>query len=301
MHKLFKLKPGDLVEIIAPASRCSEADLNEMKNLFSTWQLNCKIADTLFGDDLLCANTDTARFNALKNALLDPESRAVICARGGYGSARLIAELDKVSPSDSPKLFIGMSDITALNLFLQQKWQWPVIHGAIAPGRFSPESITAMQALLLGETKEVEFSGLPLNKAAEKELIIENSVVTGGNLSLLQTSIGTKWQLDSCNKIIFIEEAGERGYRIDRMLEHLRQAHIFDTAKAIVLGDFTGGAEPNGNSLIKPVLTRFAQTLEIPVIKIEGVGHDSINFPLPLGTEAKLMLGSKASLKCSYP
>lgn len=115
----------------------------------------------------------------------------------------------------------------------------------------------------------------------------------------MQTSIGTFWQIDGENKIIFIEEIGERGYRIDRMLEHLHQACIFKDVSAILLGDFIGGTEPNGSSLIKPVLERFAQSCEIPVVKVEGIGHGNINFPIPLGTKAKLTLGNKINLICS--
>jgi muramoyltetrapeptide carboxypeptidase len=297
MNKLPKLKAGDIVEIIAPASRCSDNNLTELKELLLSWQLNYRISDDIFGTDLLCANTDECRFNSLKNALLNSESKAVICARGGYGSVRLISELNKVIPPLSKKLFLGMSDVTVLNLFLQQKWKWPVIHAAIAPDRFSQESIAATKSLLVGETDQVEFSGLPLNSSAEKNSSIE-SVITGGNLSILQTSIGTTWQIDGKNNIIFIEEVGERGYRIDRMLEHLRQAYIFKEASAILFGDFTGGAEPNGSSLIKSVLERFAQSCEIPVVQVAGIGHGNINFPLPLGLKAKLTLGEKINLTC---
>ena len=298
MHKLPKLKTGDVVEIVAPASRCSDKNLTELKELLLSWQLNCIVDKNIFGNDLLCANTDEIRFNSLKNALLNSESKAVICARGGYGSMRLITELNKVVPPTSQKLFIGMSDATALNLFLQQKWKWPVLHGALAPDRFSQESIAAIKSILFGEMDQVEFIGLPLNRSAEKNSVIE-TIITGGNLSILQTSIGTTWQMDSKNKIIFIEEVGERGYRIDRMLEHLRQANIFKDVSAILFGDFIGGAEPNGSSLIKPVLERFAQNCEIPVVKVEGIGHGNINFPIPLGTNAKLTLGNRINLICA--
>jgi len=297
MDKLLKLKAGDIVEIIAPASRCSDKNLSELKELLLSWQLNYKISDDIFGTDLLCANTDEIRFNSLKNALLNSESKAVICARGGYGCTRLITELNKVIPPVLKKLFIGMSDATVLNLFLQQQWKWPVIHGALAPDRFSQGSITAIKSILFGEIGQVEFMGLPLNSFAEKNVAIE-AVITGGNLSILQTSIGTSWQIDGKNKIIFIEEVGERGYRIDRMLEHLRQACIFSEASAILLGDFIGGTEPNGSSLIKPVLERFAQSCEIPVIQVDGIGHGNINFPMPLGTKAELILGDKINLIC---
>lgn len=298
MYKLPILKSGDSVEIIAPASRCSSERLTDLKELLLSWQLNCIIDKDIFGNDLLCANSDKIRFRSLKNALQNPVTKAVICVRGGYGTMRLIPALSKITPPVSPKLFVGMSDMTALLLFLQQQWQWPTIHGAAAIDKFSPESITALKSILFAEVDQVEFLGLPLNKPAEKNRIIETTV-TGGNLSLVQTSIGTIWQLNGHNKIIFLEEVGERGYRIDRMLEHLQQATIFKDAAAILFGDFSEGKEPNGSSLVKPVLERFAQNCAIPVGQIAGIGHGHINFPLPLGTEAKLTLGSRIHLVCS--
>lgn len=297
MQKLPTLKPGDTVEIIAPASRCSDQHLKELKELLSSWQLNCIVDKDIFGDDLLCANSDEVRFFGLKNALQNPEIKAVICARGGYGSMRLIPELNKIIPPISPKLFIGMSDITALNLYLQQQWQWPTVHGALALDKFSSESIAAMKSILFAEVQQMEFSGSPLNKFAENKHIIDAPII-GGNLCLVQTSIGTIWQINANNKIIFLEEVGERGYRIDRMLEHLRQANIFKNAAAILFGDFIEGKEPNGSSLIQPVLKRFAESCEIPVIQVEGIGHGETNFPLVLGTNAKLKLGTTTKIVC---
>ena len=291
------LKIGDRIEIIAPASRCSAEQLNSIINTLTSWGLVCSVNDNLFGDDLLCANSDEARFEALKNALLNPETKAVICARGGYGSLRLIPDLTQVPPPNFAKLFIGMSDITALNLFLQQTWQWPVVHGALAPDKFSQESTDALKSLIFGETEDIKFTGEALNQAAQEKISIQ-STLTGGNLSILQASIGTIWQVDGREKIVFIEEVSERGYRIDRMLEHLRQAGIFKDVAAIIFGDFTGGNEPNGSSLINPVLTRFASDFKIPVVKIPGIGHDFINKPLPLGTNVQLSCKEGVKLTC---
>lgn len=299
MNNLPILKPGDSVEIIAPASRCTDQRLAEMKALLESWQLNCIIADDIFGKDLLCANTDKIRFKHLKNALLNPETKAVICARGGYGSMRLIPQLTKVVPPETPKIFVGMSDITALQLFLQQNWQWPTIHGAPAGDKFSPESIAAIKSLLFGDVNQVEFNGLePLNQLAKNNQLIKSSV-TGGNLCLVQAGIGTDWQMDGKDKIILLEEVGERAYRVDRMFEHLRQAKLFKDAAAILLGDYIDGQEPDGTSKIHSVLARFAEGCDIPVVQVKGIGHGNVNYPIPLGTPAQLHLGSEIKLICS--
>ena len=297
MQKLPILKAGDSVEIIAPASRCTDKQLIDLSELLKSWDLNCIVDNDIFGNDLLCANTDEVRFRLLKNALQRSETKAIICARGGYGSLRLIPALSKVIPPKSPKLFVGMSDITALNLYLQQQWEWPTIHGAATLDKFSTESIATLKSILFGEIEKIEFPGVALNEPATKNQLIEASI-TGGNLCLVQTSIGTVWQINGHNKIIFLEDVGERGYRCDRMLEHLSQAAIFKDAAAIIFGDFIGGEEPDGSSLIKPVLARFAESCSIPVIQVVGVGHDHTNFPLLLGTESTLQLGSNITLDC---
>lgn len=293
MQELPVLKPGDTVEVVAPASRCSPEQLSDIIKTLESWGLRCLVDQAIFGDDLLCANSDEHRFKFLKNALLRPETKAVICARGGYGSLRLIPELAKILPPDRCKLFIGMSDITALNLYLEQQWKWPVVHAALAIGKFSPESHEKLKAILFGEINEVVFQGQILNEWYKKteETTVISAPITGGNLSLVQASIGTAWQLNAANKIVFLEEVNERGYRVDRILEHLCQANLFAGAKAIVLGDFLEGKEPDGSSLIDRVLERFAKTrCKLPVIRIEGVGHGYHSFPILFGTQATLQI-----------
>lgn len=288
MQKCPNLKPGDTVEIIAPASRCTDQQLLALKTLLTSWELDCIISPDIFGNDFLCANTDDNRFNLLKKALFNPKTKAVICARGGYGSMRLIPELSKLTPPKTPKCFVGMSDITALNLFLQQAWHWPVIHGSLSQDKFSIESIDAHKSILFGQVNQVEFLVHPLNALAEKKI---KAKLTGGNLSLVQASLGTRWQIDGRNKIILLEEINERGYQIDRMLAQLQQANVFQEAAAIVFGDCLNGKEPDGSSLIQPVLERFAKESVIPVLQVKGIGHGPTNFPIPLGIDAELHSG----------
>lgn len=295
MKTLNTLKPGDSIEIIAPASRCSDQRLVILQTLIESWGLTCLINEELFGNDVLCANSDEKRFSSLVNALNNAKTKAVICARGGYGSMRLIPFLSTLPAPSSPKLFIGMSDITALHLYFNQAWGWSTILGSLNSELLSAESIAMLKAILFGQTTQIVLPGRALNACARNSSIL-NAQLTGGNLCLLQTSIGTAWQLDGRNKIIFFEEIDERGYRVDRMLEHLRQANCLKDAAAIVFGDFIGGNEANGNNLIQTVLERFAEQCEFPVVHIQGVGHGSINFPLILGAQAKLQLGSEIEL-----
>lgn len=298
MHKLPLLKKGDSVEIIAPASRCAEGELETLVDLLESWHLKCLVNQNIFGEDLFCANTDALRFQHLKDALFNQDTKAIISVRGGYGSMRLIPALMALAKPPKPKLFVGMSDTTALSLFFQKKWNWPSIHGSLAANRFSAASIQAMQGLFF-EKKDPDFNALTaVNREAFEEKVIEGRL-TGGNLSLVQASIGTSWQLNAERKILLLEEVGERGYRIDRMLQHLDQASMFKDVKALVFGDFSRGLEPDGSSLIEETLQRFAASCAFPVVRIKGIGHDYINFPIPLGTQARLKLGQEIQLVCS--
>jgi muramoyltetrapeptide carboxypeptidase len=286
------------IDIIAPGSSVSLTDLDAVRDMLSAWGCTPIIPDNLLGDDLLCANTDEQRFEHLKNALFNTESSVIWCMRGGYGCTRLLPKLAELPPPKHQKLLIGCSDITALHIFLQQQWGWSTLHapGAkqAALGQVSETDILAIKDLLLSNpslSHNLEMA--PLNISAKQTTKI-TSTITGGNLCLIQASIGTFWQINARNKILFLEEVNERGYKIDRMLTHLQQAGIFDGLDALILGDFIGGEEPNGKSLIEPVLQRFADTCPYPVLRCLGIGHGFDNHPLPLGTPIQLILASGA-------
>lgn len=292
------LQAGDRVDLVAPASRHPQKNLEETIQLLKDWQLKVNHPKDLYGDDLLCANSDEKRFEHLKEALLNSDSKAVIAVRGGYGATRLLPQLLSLNKPSQSKLFIGMSDITALHIFLQQQWGWSTLHSAVAPFRFSDDSIEKTRKIIFGETKVCHYSGLsPINSLAKQKKTISSTLV-GGNLCLVQASLGTSWQLDTTHKILFLEEVSERGYRIDRMIEHLKQAGLFKEVDAVIFGDFLDGKEPNGSSLVEPVLKRFAENCSFPVLQYKGIGHDFINEPLPLNTSVRLHLDSSANLEC---
>lgn len=300
------LKAQDIVDIIAPASFCPppENSLPAVKDTLKEWGLVPRIAENIYGKDLLCANTDEQRFLFLKEALLNTESKAVWCLRGGYGCTRLIPFLKNINPPKHSKLFIGFSDITALHIFLQDQWGWATLHGPsarqVAIKDIHEDNIIEIKDFILGKQTSIEFNHLtPMNKLAEQNRTV-TSVITGGNLCLVQTSIGTSWQINAAHKILFLEEVNERGYRVDRMLEHLEQAGIFNDVSAIIFGDFIGGKEVDGTNFVEPVLKRFAEQANFPVLRCLDIGHGKTNRPLPFGIPAKLGLGTEASLTIKF-
>jgi muramoyltetrapeptide carboxypeptidase len=298
------LAPGDIVDVVAPGFRCGTEQLERGIAFLERQGLVPRVPPDLFGADLLCANTDAHRFAQLRKALYARDSRAVWCVRGGYGALRIIQRLQALKPPSRPKLLIGYSDATTLHQLLNLFWGWPSLHGPLLDrlgGAEVPEAERAeLAAVLFGGAPQTTFADLqPLNAAARRRHRII-SRLTGGNLTVLQSTLGTALQRRPTG-MLFLEDIGERGYRIDRMLEQLRQAGVLRNLKAIVLGSFLGGAEADGSNLGHAVLERFAQTLAIPVLSGIQAGHGAYQRPVFLHTRAELRCGPEAQLLVHTP
>lgn len=294
------LKQNDSIDIIAPAASSKPEVLIQGRAALAAWKLDCHIPKRIFGKDIFSANNIKQRSKQLIAAILNNQSKAIWCLRGGYGSAKLIPFLENITPPTHQKIFIGFSDITALHLFLQLKWGWSTIHGPswrqFALHEVSKQSLLLMKKIIFGSCDKIIYNNLyPLNKLACKEEII-NAKIIGGNLTLIQDSLATSWQIDATNKILLVEDIHEKAYRIDRMLEQLKQAKILTAIKAILLGDFTDVDEPRGKSLLKETINDFAKNCQYPVFRIKNVGHGFINYPIPLGTISYLYAGKKTRL-----
>lgn len=288
------LKEGDVVDIIAPSSKCHPSVLNQVRTLLASWKLNCHIPDNLFGKSLLYANSDEIRFQHLENALMNETSKAVWCLLGGYGAIKLLPMLKNLKIPKNPKIFIGFSDITALHIFLQNQWGWVTIHGPsalqVCGNKISPDSIDILKKLLCNEKYPLSYEHIiPLNQLAKDSLQITAPII-GGNLHLIQATLGTPWQINAQNKILFIEEIDERAYRIDRALAQLSHAGILNEASALLFGDLVDKGEPDGRFLVQDLIKEFASQFSLPVFQIKNVGHGFINYPLLLGSPAKLCL-----------
>ncbi|MEN9449762.1 MAG: putative LD-carboxypeptidase [Pseudomonadota bacterium] len=288
------LKKNSVVDIIATASGVADRTIVEkLKSLLESWQLTPRISANLFGPDLLCANSDEKRFQQLKDALFNIDSQAIWCLRGGYGCTRLMPSLLKLIPPEKSKLFIGFSDITGLHLFLQQKWHWQTLHGPtlnqVTHHLIDQENIDELKKVIFGQLTELIYLLTPYHKATSR-LDSFQAPITGGSLSLVQTSLGTDWQIETQDKILFLEDVNEAAYRIDRMLQHLQQSGILTHVKAILFGDFTFSAKPEEEKKIQAVLERFAKEQNCPVFRCPDIGHGKRNRCLPFGTPALLDL-----------
>jgi muramoyltetrapeptide carboxypeptidase len=287
------LKENDIVDVIAPGYPSLPHEVEGSRKFLLRWKLQPRIPKGMIKPHFLHANEDQERFAFLKAAIESKDSHVIWCTRGGYGSNRLVPMLAKLKKPKEPKLLIGLSDITSLHVFLTQEWGWKTVHGPILDrmGRnvTLPKHEKELHRLLFGDDKEITFSKIkPLNEAAKK-LKNLNSKIVGGNLTVLHSTLATPWQIDAKNSLLFIEDIGERGYRIDRMLEQFRQAGVFKKCDGIILGDFTGGVEPDtGKDNFNLVWKRWAGDLDIPLFKGLESGHGVIQRPVPFNTKCHL-------------
>src|SRR5580692_6512198 len=298
------LVPGDIVDVVAPGFRCTPEQLEGGIQFLKRQGLIPRVPPDLFGADLLCANTDAHRFAQLRKALYARDSRAVWCVRGGYGAIRIIERLQALKPPAHPKLLIGYSDATTLHQLLNLFWGWPSLHGPLldrlGSAAIPDEERVELDGVLFGGAPLTKFAKLvPLNAAARRRQRIV-SRLTGGNLTVLQSTLGTALQRRPA-AILVLEDIAERGYRIDRILEQLRQAGVLRNLAAIGLGAAQEGAEDDGRNLGPAVLERFARSLSIPVLAGMDTGHGPYQRPVFLHTRAELHCGPDARLSVHTP
>ncbi len=293
-----KLEHGDTVDIVAPGMRPSAETLKAIPALLASWGLKARISKKLLGPDLICSNSKELRFQNLKNAIMDEDSKMVWCVRGGYGSLQFLDQLDRLKPQKT-KIFMGLSDITSLHTHFIQKWGWSTIHGCnidrLALQKTTQKENNRIKDVLFGKIKSLNYKLKALNPAAQSRKRISSSVV-GGNLITLQSGFGTKHQIKTQNKILFFEDIGERAYRIDRVFNHMEQLSLFKGVEAVIFGQFTGSREPDGKDLVPSLLKEFALNQKFPVFSGLAVGHGENQHPLPLGTKAQIQSGSKPQL-----
>ncbi|WP_413557058.1 S66 peptidase family protein [Bdellovibrio sp. HCB209] len=286
-------KEGDIIDVVAPGYPSQPHEVDGARDFLLKWNLVPRIPKDIIKPHFLHANEDEARFEFLKAAIQSKDSKVIWCMRGGYGSNRLIPMLAKLKKPKEPKLLIGISDITSLHTFLIQEWGWSTLHAPLLDrlGRnlVAPKFEKELHNVLFGKETEIEFKKLkPLNDQARNIKLMKSRIV-GGNLAVLQTTLGTPWQIDAKKSFLFLEDTGERGYRVDKMLEHMRQAGVFKQCHGLILGDFIGGNEPGSDSSkLKQVFKRWSADLEIPIFQGLEAGHDVIQRPVPLNTSCVL-------------
>ncbi len=239
------------------------------------------------------AGPDDRRLAELIDALTDPSVDAILCARGGYGATRLLPKLDPVLVTQSNKLMIGFSDVTALHSLWARAGVRSVHAPMVAALGNASDDIRQKWVTTVEDTSTSEATIHPLTLISKPDKAIATGRFTGGNLAVLGALNGTPYVPplnDGC--ILFLEDVGERPYRIDRMLTTLSQSGWFEKLGGIVLGSFTEGEPGEDGTSIENVFCDHFGDLNIPVVMGLSAGHISDNEPLAFGTEVTIDEGT---------
>jgi len=286
-RKLSAVRPGDAVAVVAPAGPFDKAVLDTGIAVISG-RYQVRYDEHIQSRRRYLAGDDNRRFTELTAALVDPEIKAVFCARGGYGAMRLLprlaswaSELERPFPT---KPLIGFSDITALHQWLQSNGI-ASIHAPVLTqlGRVPAESPRRLFSLL--------ESTVPAELLVGSETYIGGTVegpLLGGNLSVFTRLLGTPFMPPLDGGILLLEDLSEQPYRLDRMWTHLELAGVFRKIRGIVLGQFISCEPRDGGYTATQVLRDLAAATGVPCAAGFPIGHADVNEPVPLGVRVRL-------------
>ncbi len=277
------LKPGDLIGVAAPSSRFDPETLAQGINRLEAMGFRVRVPQDIYGSFRYLAGNDEVRARVLSELFRDPEIKAIIAARGGYGAMRILPFLDWTQLESSPTRLIGFSDATALMTCLVGKAGAEVIHGPnlISLAGAGEQTLDGLEKMLTGRLDAVSMG-------SNGECLVAGTArgrLMGGNLATLAHMLGTRFQPDFKDAIFFLEDVGEPAYKIDRMLTQMRLAGLFDGIRGVVVGEFTDCANID---YLPEILMETFGTLGIPVITGLPAGHGEVNLAFPMGRQTLL-------------
>ncbi|MEU7940774.1 S66 peptidase family protein [Microbispora bryophytorum] len=284
-----RLRPGDTVALVAPAGPVDPVRLERGTEVLSGLGLRVVHGASILAREGYLAGPDAARAADLQDAWCDPGVAAVICARGGYGTTRLLGLLDwDAMVAAGPKILLGSSDITALHRAFADRLGLATLFGPMPAGATisdpeGPEPVT------FAHLREALFEGGTPAAVTGDRVIVPGRAegrLTGGNLALLAALCGTPYALRARDRIVLLEDVTEEPYRIDRMVTQLLQAGCLDGAAGIVLGSWVDCGDP------LPVLTELLAPLGVPVVAGLPVGHGTPQMAMWLETNVAIVTES---------
>jgi len=290
------LKPGDRIRIVSPAGKVQKDKVFPGIELLQDEGYEVIVGNHIFDKHFQYAGTDRQRAADLQEAINDPQTKAIICARGGYGTIRIIEKVDFSPLLKNPKWIVGFSDVTVLHAVLN-KLGLASIHGAM-PAFFLDNNkptksfYSLIQLLTTGRSK-IETIAQSVNRPG-----VCSGELVGGNLSLIYSLQGTPWQLETSGKILIIEDLSEYFYHLDRMMQNLRLAGQLKNLAGLVVGGFTDMKDndnPFGKSASE-IIQEAVQDYNFPVCFDFPVGHISKNLALMFGSAYQLEVAEKCSL-----
>ena len=296
MHIPNSLKAGDKVAVVNPAKRL-QSDMAAGLDILKSWGLEPVVGTHAREAHNLFAGDDSQRQADLQWALDDPEIKAIIIARGGYGTTRILDELSFDKFMEQPKWICGFSDITSLLCRLDNLGVASIHGPMVASMGRNDDSDDWLKTMLLGGDIRYELTPRKESRAGRAK-----GALIGGNLTMICNSIGTSSEIDTRDKILFLEEVGEYIYHLDRMLIHMLRAGKLSSLRGVIVGDFSSMKDHNDTFGLstREVLSSQLNHLGCPVLYGFPGGHEHKNLPIPFGVEVELSVeAAKATVEFS--
>ncbi len=288
------IKPGTNVALIAPAGPINEESLIAACKKIESLGFHPKYTKRILEHKGYLAGNDAIRLADLHEAFENSNNDFILCIRGGYGSSRIVDKIDYSLIKRNPKVFIGFSDITVLLNTIWQRTGLVTFHGVVGKSEFTEYTSKLFLEMISFSSSTYKIHS---ENSQHVNIITEGKAqgrLVGGNLSIINSLLGTPFEIDFTGKIVFIEDIDEPPYKIDRMLTQLLLAGSLQKAAAIILGDFSGcdadNSEKNrGDSLsLSDVFSDRLLNLKIPVIKGFSFGHTNNQAIFPIGITAEI-------------
>ncbi len=285
------LKPGDTIGITCPAGAVNSNDLRKCSHVFKDWGLNIKYGNTVGKKWQRYGGTDEERLRDLQELLDDNTVDAIIFGRGGYGTMRIIDKVNWEGFLTKPKWLIGYSDITTIHLHIHSNLGIPSVHADMSTGlSITTASTKSLKETLFGKSVSYVVKGNSLNREGNC-----SGKLIGGNLTILQACSGSKSDITTEGKILFIEDVNEYKYSIDRMLVHLKRSGKLDKLSGLVVGAFTAtkeNEEETYRQTIEELILEKVKEYDYPVCFNFPAGHIKNNLALKFGVPYELSVSS---------
>lgn len=288
------LKKGDKVGIVSPAGKVKQEKVFSAIELLKGWGLDVSLGDSSLKSFYQFSGTDVERAFDFQRMLDDKSIKAIFSSRGGYGTIRILDQLDFTQFNKNPKWIIGFSDITALHSYVNNLLHTESIHGAMPStfpvSRDDNESIKSLKNLLFKGSLSYNLPEYKFNRAGKSK-----AALIGGNLSILYALSGTRFDLDTSDKILFIEDVNEYLYHLDRMMMNLKLSGKLDQLQGLIVGDFSDmkdNDDPFGKTSSE-IIYEYVKKYEYPVAFNFPAGHKDTNLALTLGRDIEFEVNEK--------